>query len=354
MPDAEQTKDAISSPRSESSASATIRDVAERAGVSLMTVSRAFSAPKTVATSTLARIEAAANDVGYVPHRLAGALRSGTSRMVAAIVPSLENSLFAGFLQGLSDGLAQEGILLTAGDASRRAGDEDRLVSEYLTLRPRALVLHETSHSAETVARLRRLDVPVVEVGDLVDDPIQHNLSFSNRAAAAALTAHLVQTGRRRIGFLTLPPSASTRAARRLDGYRDALESAGIALDETLIVEGVGGYAGAIAATEALLASGARPDAIIGAGDVFAIGALLACQKAGMRVPADIAIASFDDHEICSQLSPPLTALSIPRREIGMRTANLILGLGRRQPVAPIREDVGFKLTLRGSTLVDA
>lgn len=340
----------MSPPRNEGTGSATIRDVAERAGVSLMTVSRAFSAPKTVAAATLARIEAAANDVGYVPHRLAGALRSGTSRMVAAIVPSLENSLFAGFLQGLSDGLAQEGILLTAGDAGRRTGDEDRLISEYLTLRPRALVLHETSHSPEAIARLRRLDVPVVEVGDLVEDPIQHNLSFSNREAAAALTAHLVQTGRRRVGILTLPPSVSTRAARRLDGYRDALQAAGIEPDERLIVEGVGGYAGAIAATGALLRSGARADAIIGAGDVFAIGALLACQQAGLRVPTDIAIASFDDHEICGQLSPPLTALSIPRREIGMRTASLIIGLGQRR-AAPIHEDVGFALALRGSTL---
>lgn len=350
MPDAEPTTGPMSPPRNEGMGSATIRDVAERAGVSLMTVSRAFSAPKTVAALTLARIEAAAGEIGYVPHRLAGALRSGTSRMVAAIVPSLENSLFAGFLQGLSDGLAQEGILLTAGDAGRRAGDEDRLISEYLTLKPRALVLHETAHSPETIARLRRLDVPIVEVGDLVEDPIQHNLSFSNLDAAAALTDHLVQTGRRRIGFLTLPPAVSTRAARRLEGYCSALRKAGIELDERLIVKGIGGYAGAIAATEALLRSDARVDAIIGAGDVFAIGALLACQKAGLRVPRDIAIASFDDHEICGQLSPPLTALSIPRREIGMRTANLILGLGLRQANV-IHEDVGFTLAIRGSTL---
>lgn len=338
-------------PADEGSGNATIRDVAKRAGVSIMTVSRAFSAPKTVAAATLIRIESAADEIGYVPHRLAGALRSGVSRMVAAIVPSLENSLFAAFLQGLSDGLAANGLLLTAGDAGRLPDAEDRLIAEYLTLRPRALVLHETAHKLETVARLRRLDVPVIEVGDLVEDPIQHNLSFSNKDAAATLTRHLLQRGRRRIGFLNLPTALSTRAGRRLDGYRAALREAGIEIAPELIVESAGGYEAAVLAAERLLGSGLRIDAIIGAGDVFAIGALLACQKTGRRVPEDIAIASFDDHEICRQLSPALTALSIPRHEIGLRTARLIVGLGEDKAVgAAIREDVGFTLAVRASS----
>lgn len=338
-------------PAEEGSGNATIRDVAKRAGVSIMTVSRAFSAPKTVAAATLLRIESAADEVGYVPHRLAGALRSGVSRMVAAIVPSLENSLFAAFLQGLSDGLAENGLLLTAGDAGRRPDAEDRLIAEYLTLKPRALVLHETAHRPETVARLRRLDVPVIEVGDLVDDPVQYNLSFSNKDAAAALTRHLLARGRRRIGFLNLPVALSTRASRRLDGYSAALQEAGIEIAPELIVESAGGYEAAIAAAERLLGSGTQFDAIIGAGDVFAIGALLACQKMGRRVPEDIAIASFDDHEICRQLSPALTALSIPRREIGLRTAGLIVGLGDGKATGTaIREDVGFTLAARASS----
>ncbi len=339
-------------PADEGGGNATIRDVAKRAGVSIMTVSRAFSAPNTVAAATLMRIESAAGEIGYVPHRLAGALRSGVSRMVAAIVPSLENSLFAAFLQGLSDGLAQNGLLLTAGDAERRPDSEDRLIAEYLTLRPRALVLHETMHTPETVARLRRLDVPVIEVGDLVDDPIQHNLSFSNKDAAAALTDHLLQRGRRQIGFLNLPTVLSARAGRRLDGYRAALHKAGVEITPDLIVESAGGYEAAIAATDRLLGSGRQLDAIIGAGDVFAIGALLACQKAGRRVPEDIAIVSFDDHEICAQLSPALTALSIPRRDIGLRTAKLIAGLGEGKvlPGVAIQENVGFTLAARASS----
>lgn len=338
-------------PVEEGSGNATIRDVAKRAGVSIMTVSRAFSAPKAVAAATLARIESAADEIGYVPHRLAGALRSGVARMVAAIVPSLENSLFAAFLQGLSDGLAEEGLLLTAGDAGRRPDAEDRLISEYLTLKPRALVLHETAHWPKTVARLRRLEVPVVEVGDLIDDPIQHNLSFSNRDAAAALTRHLLERGRRRIAVLTLPAAVSTRARRRIEGYRAALFASGLGIDEGLIVESAGGYEAAIAAAERLIGSGTQVDAIIGAGDVFAIGALLACQRAGRHVPEEVAIASFDDHDICRQLSPALTSLSIPRREIGLRTARLIAGLGPHPTDgAAVREDVGFTLTIRASS----
>jgi LacI family transcriptional regulator, gluconate utilization system Gnt-I transcriptional repressor len=331
--------------------SATIRDVAAHAQVSIMTVSRAFSAPDTVAVDTLKRIEDAADAAGYVPHRLAGGLKSGVSNLVAAIVPSLENSLFAEFLQGLADGLAPAGFLLTAGDGRHHVKSQGRLISEYLSLSPRALVLHETDHAPGMPERLERVHVPVIEVGDLVEHPIQHNISFSNKAAAEALTRHMLGIGRRRIAYLTLAQSSSARSRARLIGHSQALHDAGFPFDPTLIFESAGGYAAAVQHAMAMLAADQMIDAIIGAGDVFAIGALLACRKMGIRVPDDVAIASFDDHAICREMAPGITALSIPRREIGLKTASLIVELGHvREPADPVRLDLGFELIVREST----
>lgn len=332
-------------------ASATIHDVARRAGVSIMTVSRAFSAPDLVAAKTLQRVEEAAAAIGYVPHRLAGALRSGVSNLVAAIVPSLENSLFAEFLQGLADGLAPEGMLLTAGDGRHHAANEERLIAEYLGLSPRALVLHETIHAPATAERLKRLPVPVIEVGDMVAEPIQHNISYSNRAAAKGLARHLIERGRRRIAFISLPEERSARTAPRRLGYADALEEAGLPVDPTLLVASESGFETSAKAARQAILDDPSIDSIIGGGDVFAIGAMFACQRLGRAVPDDIAIASFDDHPICREFTPALTALSIPRREIGLATARLIARIGREGGgIDPVRQDLGFTLVARAST----
>lgn len=328
----------------------TIRNVAAQAGVSIMTVSRAFNAPETVASETLRKIEAAAAAAGYVPHGLAGALRSGVSRLVAAIVPSLENNLFSEFLQGLADGLSEHGLLLTVGNGKPSDLSVDRLVLEYLALKPRALVLHERLVNPQMVARLRAMPIEVFEVGDMLADPIQHNISFSNEAAAMALTQHMLSRGRRRVALLMLPAAISARSRVRLEGYKAALAARHIPFDPELVIELSGGYDAAIEATNALLAAG-KIDGIIGGGDVFAIGAHLACLRAKIRIPDDVAIASFDDHPICCSLVPALTALVIPRRQIGLTVAKIIAERGRdAREVEPIRKELEFSLVVRDST----
>lgn len=329
---------------------ARMQDVAKRANVSAMTVSRALRDPDTVSEQARSRITRAIRDVGYVPNELAGGLRAfNRTKLVAAIVPSVRNSLFAATIQGMSDTLRSRGINLMLGDSHYSPDEEEDLVSAFLAQRPSGIVLHDSVRSARARRLLSKAGIPIVEVGDLTRRPLDMVVSYSNFSAGKAMTRHLLERGHRRIGFASLAPSITARSAARLRGYKAALREAGLGVDPKRIVAVEGGFASGGAALVELVAAGA--DAIFFAGDVLAIGAALECQRRGWAVPGRVALASFDDHEIGSQVSPSLTALKLPRYEIGRRAAELILerhdGVKHRKPVII---DLGFEILAREST----
>jgi LacI family gluconate utilization system Gnt-I transcriptional repressor len=239
----------------------------------------------------------------------------------------------------LADGLRERGLVLALAENRYDEAELARLCREFLALRPRGLVLHDAPRDPVLRDMLTRSGVPVVEVGDLPKGvPLDRAVSFSNEAAAAALTRHLIGRGYRRIGLLTLPPTLSQRAARRVAGWGSALAEAGLPHRATLIVECDAGYAGGAAGLRKLLRS--KPDAVIGGGDVLGLGALLEAQRRGLRVPGDLAVVSFDHYELVEALTPRLTTLRLPRREIGLRAA-AALAEGKPESVV----DLGFDLS---------
>ena len=329
---------------------ARMQDVAKRASVSAMTVSRALRAPDQVSEKTRRRIARAVRDVDYVPNELAGGLRAfNRTKLVAAIVPSVRNSLFAATSHGMSDALRARGINLMLGDSHYSPDEEEDLVRAFLAQRPCGIVLHEAVRSPHARKLLLKSGIPVVEVGDFTRNPLDMVVSYSNYSAGKAMTRHLVERGYKRIGFASLATAITARSAARLKGYKAALREAGLPVELARIAEVAGGFASGGAALVKLVEAGA--DAIFFAGDVLAVGAALECQRRGWSVPKRIAIASFDDHEIAAQVTPALTALKIPRYEIGRRAAELILerhsGVKHSKPVAI---DVGFEIIARDST----
>jgi LacI family transcriptional regulator, gluconate utilization system Gnt-I transcriptional repressor len=324
-------------------------EVARRAGVSVMTVSRVFSEPDSVAADTRQRIEQVATDIGYVPDGIAAALKRRASHVVAAIVPSLTNNLYTAMLHGLSAELSRQGFVLSVAEAAYSPAEEARVVRELLRQRPAALVLHETAHEAGMLRLIEQAGVVVVETGDLVDRPIDTVVSFSNRDAAAALTRHLLERGRRNIAFVTLPLARSSRARQRLEGFRSALAAAGATPGADAVFETAGGYAETAVLMDRILASKPAFDAVLGAGDVLAVGLAIEAAKRGLAVPGQLAIASFDDHEIGRVLDPPLTGLELPREAIGRRAAEIIIAR-LRGSAGERRVDLSFALTVRAST----
>lgn len=330
---------------------ATISQVAARAGVSAMTVSRALREPDRVSINTRDRIAKAVEDIGYIPNALAGRLRlSATSNLVAVILPSLHNSLFSRTIQGLSDGLVGHGLNLMLGDNRYSITVEQDLVESFMEQRPAGFVLHETTHTAKTNRMLKLARVPVVEIGDLVARPIDAVVSYSNKLAAQALTLYLIQKGYRRIGFVSVNFEGNRRALQRRAGYLQALSSSRIAPNKDLIVECKSGFSGGVRGLETLTHKKANADAIFFAGDVFGIGALLECQRRGLQMPGDIALASFDDYDISSQLTPHLTCLDIPRHRIGLEAARVILTRSSGGSVSRERVDVGFDVMANGTS----
>lgn len=325
-----------------------IEDVARQAGVAPITVSRALRDPGTVSPATRERIDRAVRAVGYVPNLVAGSLASNRTRLVAALVPNIGNPLFAATLRGLSETLGRKGLHLMVGSTEHSDAEEEALIREFLGQRPCGLVLHETGHTDEVRRLVAAAGVPVVETGDLTDKPLDTVVSYSSFEAAKALTAHLAGCGYRRIALVTSELSA--RSDRRREGYLAALAEHGLQPRADIMTATLSTFDGGREAIIKLMTRRPRIDAVLFSGNAAAVGALLECQRRGWAVPADVALGCFDDNDLTRQTIPALTAVRIPRYEIGVEAANRILG--RLENVSCDRAvvDLGFEVIARDST----
>lgn len=327
-----------------------MNDVARRAHVSPMTVSRAISNPEMVSEKTRDKIFAAIEQTGYVPNRLAGNLASNRSNTIGLILPSIKNSLFSETIQAAADVLSKKDYLLLIADSGHLLEEEEKLVAAFLGQRVSGIILHNTLHSPRTIAMIENAGIPVVETGDLISAPLDISVGYSNFEAAKAMTCYLAARGYKRIGFVSLPGENNPRARERRAGYLAAFEELGIAANDTMMRETSAGLEAGRDALNDLLQVREKPDAIFFAGDVMAIGAAFECQRRGLRVPDDIAIASFDDLDILQHMTPSITALQLPRMEIGHEAAKVILERIDGEEQKNVVKDLGFKVIERKST----
>ncbi len=326
-----------------------MRDVARAAGVSAMSVSRVLREPGLVSPELRARVEAAVREVGYVPNRLAGSLSSRRSEVVGLVVPSLENSLFAATVKGISDVLRRAGFQLMIADSGYGPEAEEAAIRAFLEQRVAGLILHDTLHTAGAVQMIRRAGVPVVENGTLTETPLDIVVSYSNREAARAMTRHLARLGYRRIALVTLPAAANARSRDRRQGFQEALAELGLPNDPRWMLEMPPGLASGAEALVRLM-EGEAPEAIFFAGDVLAAGAVLECQRRGWAVPGKVAIAAFDNVDLLAHMNPPVTTLHLPRQEIGTRSAQMLLDRLARRQSGPATVDLRFEIIQRAST----
>jgi len=331
-------------------ASVRIQDVAHHAGVSPMTVSRALRNPEKVSEGLRRRVTEAVDRIGYLPNRIAASLSSDRSTVVGLILPSLRNSLFANTVQGISDVLHTAGHHLMIADSGYALAEEEAAIQAFLQQRVCGLLLHNTKHTDRTRRLIAQAMVPVVEIGDLTQHPLDMAVSYSNHQAAKAMTLHLAGRGRRRIGFVTLPLEDNDRSLERRRGYLAALAELGIEADPRIMLEMPGGTGAGAQAMRRLMQAEARLDAVFFAGDVLAIGAMLECQRQGWTVPGRVAIASFDDVDMLQFMNPAVTSVRIPRYDIGRCCAEAVLDRLHGRACEPIRLDLKFEIIQRNST----
>lgn len=330
----------------------TMADVAKAAGVSPMTVSRAFKADSAVSADRRALILQVAEELGYVFDSTASNLRAQRSDFVAVTVPSMNNANFADTVKGLTDGLKARGLQILLGTTDYDMAEEERLIGQFLRRRPLAIVVTGGKHSERTRRMLANAALPVVETWDLPEAPIGHVVGFSNADAMRGLVDRFVARGLTRIAFIGGEVGRDTRGADRRLGFVAAMRAHGLPEDR-LIAAGpppVSMREGAVAMAE-LLDRWPDTQAVICVADLSAFGALMTCQRRGIAVPGQISLAGFGDFEIASVSIPALSTINPFPRLIGERSAELILNLLDGLQTEPARIVIAPELLIRESSV---
>ncbi len=319
-------------------------DVAQAAGVALVTVSRALNEPDKVAPDTLARVQAAVERLGYVPDLTAGSLASSRSYIVGAIVPTLANAWFADAMEGLAAELAPQGYQLMLAQSQYHPQAEAGLVDAFLGRRVDAVVLTGRSHPKTMRDRLRAQGLPVVEIWDLPRQPIDMAVGFSHTALGAEVGRHLRERGHRRVGFIG---ADEERSRLRLRGLQEGL---GLRAVPTAFVPPPSSIDTGRDAMHRLCQAAPRTTAVFCSNDLLAIGALMHCHAQGWAVPAEMAIVGFSDLPVAQAMTPPLSTIRIEAHAIGRQAGQLLLQrFAGGQPQAKVI-DLGFRLVVRGSS----
>ncbi|HEX2942162.1 MAG TPA: LacI family DNA-binding transcriptional regulator [Rhodopila sp.] len=321
-------------------AAPTLAEVAARAGVSTITVSRVARTPALVRPQTRERVEQAMRELGYIPNLVAGSLASARTRSVGVLVPTIANSIFADTVQGLSDVLEPLGIAVILAQSGYDAAREDRMLAALLSRRPDALLMVGSPATDTGASLLRRARVPVVEMWELPEAPIDAAAGFDNHAAGAAVARHFAARGRRRLAFLA---GDDARAIQRWNGFRRALLDLGHHEPRRVVIE-----RSALAAAAALSELG-DADGVFAANDAHAIGLLSALSRVGLaRAGAaddqPVAVIGLGDIEMGRLITPRLSTIRVHGRTIGEAAARLVLDHS-----GPRRIDVGFELVVRES-----
>jgi LacI family gluconate utilization system Gnt-I transcriptional repressor len=327
-------------------------EVALAAGVGTITVSRALRTPDRVSSDVRARVQAAVEATGYVPNLAAGTLKSHRSNIVAAIVPTLRNTIFAATAEGLAEGLRSHGFQLMLASSGYSLQAEEEILLKLLGQQPAAVVLTGIRHTPRVRDLLRDRRLPVVETWDLTSRPIDRVVGFSNREAARSMTLALAARGYQRIAFAGTPPRQEWRATQRLAGYRQAMRELNREPNALFLEDMALSIEAGAQSIKALLGHPQRPDAVFFVNDVVAFGAAQACQRLGVRVPSELAIAGFGDFDLALAANPPLSTVRIPGERIGRTAASMIIESIRpnASEVDTQRSvDLGFELMMRDS-----
>jgi LacI family gluconate utilization system Gnt-I transcriptional repressor len=328
---------------------ATLVDVAKVAGVSPITVSRALNQPHLVRPNTVARVQAAVQQTGYVKNMMAGALASSRSRLVSLVLPTISTPIFADMVEAASESLTRSGYQVMLGLSSYEAWREEMLVETILSRRPDGVILTGTLHTDSTRRRLQMSGVPVVETWDMTPSPIDMMIGFSHEEVGHAIAQHLLERGYRRIAILAVE---DPRAARRNQGLQAGLAKQGVEVAAVQIMPLPSTFQLGREGITRLLERCPDVDVVVCSSDTLAHGVLTEAISRGVRVPEQLAVLGFGDLSFAAHTYPPLSTVRVDGANIGRLAAQAIVdrveGEGGK-PVARLT-DTGFELIQRGST----
>jgi LacI family transcriptional regulator len=303
----------------------TMRDVAKRAGVSIITVSRVINETSYVREETQARVRAAIEELQYVPNQIASSLRSRQTKALALLLPTITNSFWTNIARGAEDEAEAYGYSLFLCNTDDDSDKEERYFDVLVRNRVGGILIVPSPLSTPRLHRLQQRQMPFVQIHRKLENIDSDVVRADGYGGVVALTEYLISAGHRRIayvgGWLTM-----SIGQERLAGYEYALARAGITVDQSLVkvdrslvkTDGYGQQSG-YSLVRDLLQSAVKPDAMVIGNSRLAIGALNALREADMRVPQDVAVASFYDISALDNFSPFMITAIQPAYDMGRR-----------------------------------
>ena len=322
----------------------TLRDVARRAGVSEMTVSRVLRNAGYAAPATRERVLRAASAIGYVPNRIAGSLARKRTNLVGVLVPSMTNQVFPEVLSGVASGLEGASLQPVFGITGYDPRVEEGLVRDMISWRPSGIAVAGLRHTAAARAMLRETSIPVAEMMDTDGRVVEFAVGLSHRRAGGIVAEHLIGKGYRSIAYIAHNYRFDFTARKRFKGFANVLNTSGLSLARTVIGREPSSPLLGRRLTGDLLDGSDPVDAIYYSNDDMAMGGLMHCLANGIRVPDSVALCGYSGFSLTYALPMQLTTVVSPRFEIGREAARYIVErLSGPRPAKPVRRVLPFE-----------
>lgn len=326
----------------------TLQDVAARSGVSTATVSRAINFPDQVAPRTRERVKAAISELGYSPNFGARAMAARRTNTIGAIIPTMENAIFARGLQAFQDELRQHGLTMLVASTAYQPASEEEQIRSLVARGAEALLLIGYHRDPEIYRFLEAQGVPVILTWAFDAASPLASVGFDNAAAMQEMTAKVIEMGHRDLAMISANTALNDRAKARHDGVLAAMQDAGLSARDLIFIETEYGIEEGARAFEQVMAADPRPTAVLCGNDVLAVGALRRARDMGIRVPEDVSITGFDDIELAQVVYPALTTVHVPHREMGRLAAKALVScLNTGKPMEKVRLET--KAVYRGT-----
>lgn len=328
-----------------------IRDVAKYVGVSTASISRTLNNPESVRPELRMRIDAAIEELGYIPDAAARALSSRRTRTIGAIIPTVDNAMFARGIEALQSYLSLQGYLLLLSTSGYEPEAEARQAQNMVSRGIDGLILRGDTHTDALRRLLASQRIPFVNVGVYHPDKPYASVGSNNEAAAYRACRYLIELGHMKVGMVAAISSNNDRATARVSGVRRALRESGLSLKPEWYIEVPYHLDDARQGARTLLSSAEKdwPTAVVCGNDVIAYGVLLEAERRGLKVPTDLSVMGFDDLEWSRHLRPSLTTMHVPTDEVWTRAGEFLVKSLSGKPTA-LHHEVDVSLVVREST----
>lgn len=330
-------------------ASVKLADVAKLSGFSLATASRALNGYPTVGKEERDRVLKAASELGYVPNGSARALRSTRTRLVGAIIPTLDHAIYAMMVNGLESKLAENNVSLIVNTSGYDLDIEFRQARLLIERGVESIVLVGAEHLPETTALLKAKGVGFVYTYTHQSGDDAAAIGFDNHKVGASAARYLHDLGHKKFAMIAGVTAGNDRATGRRDGFLTELETLGHDPSKVFVAEAAYDLENGRHAMSAVLRLASPPTAVFCGSDILAAGALKYCQSQGIDVPGDISVMGVDNLEVALLTTPELTTLEVPAKEMGVHAADYAMANTRQRSLMHQRE-LPVRLIVRGST----